>query len=67
MVKAQTGHIIGATYFSTYWRKHYQVIGVASVLNGTDNGVQVLWEDGRTTYHCTHVGDSKLVKEPQYT
>jgi hypothetical protein len=65
-ILTETGHIIGATYRSTYWRKEYQVFSTADVLGGTDNGVQVLWEDGEVTSHCTPVGDDPMVKAPQY-
>jgi hypothetical protein len=64
-MKAETGHIIGATYMSKYWRQEYQVMCIADSL-GKSDGVKVLWEDGRTTTHCTHVGQDPIIKEPQY-
>ncbi len=66
MQQAETGHLIGATYHSTYWGLGYQVICTADCLGGTDNGVQVLWDDGRVTVHCTDVGNDPMLKEPQY-
>lgn len=60
-----TGHVIGATYRSTYWRQNYQVVCEQMTIIGS-SGVMVLWDDGRTTTHSTHVGDDPMVKEPQY-
>jgi hypothetical protein len=60
-----TGHVIGATYMSTYWRQEYQVVCEAMTSIGSP-GITVLWEDGRTTTHCTARGNDPLVKEPQY-
>ena len=62
MEVSETGHVIGATYMSRYWRKTYTVEAVGDSLGGTANGVRVLWQDGRVTVHCTHVGDDLLVQ-----
>jgi hypothetical protein len=61
MINERTGHVLGATYFCTYWRLNYTVTDIH------ENGfVTVQWDaDGtrraRSTTHCTHVGRDKQV------
>ncbi len=62
-----TGHEIGKTYLSTYWRKKYLVLGHGEWVQTPDDermtGVRVLWEDGRTTTHNT-LRDKDPIVEP---
>jgi hypothetical protein len=60
-----TGHIVGATYMSKYWRQTYQVVCEQMTIIGS-SGVMVLWQDGKTTTHSTHVGNDPIIKYPQY-
>jgi hypothetical protein len=56
-----TGHIVGATYFSTYWQERYTVLREDMTYIGTP-GITVEWEDGRHTTHCTHVGNDLIIE-----
>lgn len=60
-VVAPTGHVIGATYFSTYWKKRYTVLREEITVIGA-LGIRVKWDDGRCTTHCTDVGDDPIVE-----
>jgi hypothetical protein len=57
---APTGHIIGATYLSRYWKQRYRVLREETTSIGS-RGITVKWEDGRFTTHSTHVGDDRLL------
>lgn len=46
---AYTGHVLGVTYRSHYWQQAYTVTAIVG------DSVRVLWEDGRTTTHCTQL------------
>lgn len=59
-MKAPTGHVIGATYYSTYWRQHYKVLREETTVIGS-RGITVKWEDGRFTTHCTEVGNDRML------
>lgn len=54
-----TGHVIGATYRSNYWREVYTVKCAHS-----DGSVTVRWADGHETTHRTNVGRDTLLSMP---
>lgn len=57
--KTGTGHEIGKTYRSSYWKKNYDVLGPSKQY---PNGVQVRWHDtGELGEHLTAVGKDKIV------
>lgn len=75
MKNLTTGHIIGATYFSRYWRETYTVLsanqhgfvtvewhGDAQISNAHAAGHDMR----RTTTHITGVGDDKLISCPHF-
>lgn len=59
MRETKTGHVVGRTYYSTYWREAYTVRAVRpdSVFG---EAVTVYWHaQRRETTHCTPRGDDK--------
>ena len=57
---APTGHVIGASYHSRYWRQKYRVLREETTVLGS-RGVMVKWEDGRFTTHSTDVGNDPML------
>jgi hypothetical protein len=61
-MKTRTGHRIGCTYHSNYWRRDYLVLSISEAFNG--QGVQVRWLDNNETCdHLTPVGEDKMVEQ----
>ena len=53
---------IGKTYFSGYWRESYKVINYEHLPeNWMGYKVTTLWQDGRTTSHCTDLKEDDFL------
>ena len=53
-----TGHIVGHTYISSYWKETYTVIEELSDHEG-NKAIRVIYGSGIETIHITDRGDDK--------
>lgn len=44
---------VGGRYFNGYWQQGYEVVAIGAEIPWADWSITVLWDDGRTTTHCT--------------